>query len=736
MKQTLALIGLLVAPLFSEAQQCTVHETRIPADIPVPNAQATASTFQQFSWESFLGLNAAEVGGPPADVPAQAPLWHAWSSTVDMLSCQGSPRPAGCSCPGGDCGESGTRYFPAACRGIDDFENYRVLQQRGRFDNSFLEADVAGLTNSPVTDRFGNFLRYEILVSPATYADVLDKGLWSQSVLDENEDELVFKCSDPAYTGGDPAEPGMGDMVLKLAWMDVEGEAGATLNLNHYFTEDLLVYTPGYRSSDGVERCELRTMAMVGMHIAHKTLRQPNWIWSTFEHRDAAPNCTDEMPDPGDPQTNMSCPPSVPRDYTLYGMQCNDGDAACAACNVTPAGNDEADRCRNPTTPELEGWCLDQPPAAEQGTSRLCRHVPVLRPVLTNLPAPIPDPLPDNYPQAAAWNQACVNELELGGHLPWSRYLLISGQWLGASALPPEPAPPAMLECDTVADDIFSGIVNAGAIEPKVQTRSGDMRPFLGNITMESYGKSNCIGCHSRAAIENAGGESYTTDLMYFPSIQVARQSGNFLTHMASEPASYCDLPDNPAVLEFDIAAAVANAVVVEQSMNLLLGIELPEALPAPAVSAREPDNPGQPWMPGGEVVNLLPDETCTAGDCPVDRLYPSGPRQVWRQYRSMPAISIDPDRSAIAARIVIAFDGLTCADVDPLDIRLWVSDDSQARYANQVDGDYLDRTLFLLPQPPAPASALPTVTALGPRSLAILITLTLAVGLWFGRRA
>lgn len=725
-----ALIAFWAFPFATLAQVCSVDQTRLPADIPVPNDEATAATFQQFGWDSFLALNAAEVGGPPADAVTQDPLWRSWSSAVDMLSCQGSPTPAGCDCEGDDCSQPGARFYPTACRAVPGYENYRVLQQRGPLDDLFLEAEVGELSNSPVLDRFGNFLKYEILMSPATYANVTSSGLWDQEVLQETSADLVFNCGNSAYTGGDPAHPDMGDIVLKLAWMQADGEAGAGLDLDAYYTEDLLVYTPAYRASDGVERCTLRTMALGGMHIAHKTLRQPNWVWATFEHRDIAPNCTDAMTNPGDTETNMSCPTAVEQEFGLYGSRCNDGDPACAPCNVTPASNDPGDLCRNPTTPELEGWCLDQPPAAESGTSKLCRHVAVEPPEIENVPAPIP--AAENYPEAAALNQACANALVQGGHAPWSHYMMISSQWLRADVLPPETEP---LTCDTVADDIFFGIVNAQAIEPKVATRGGAMRPFLGNITMESYGKSNCIGCHSRARVENSEGDAFNSDFMYFLSLNVAAHDTNFMTWDSAEPTSTCQAPGDPAIVEFDLTAGAANALVAEQAIEMLVGLEFPEDLPDPVISPRDAMDPSMPWVQGENEIMLEPDESCTAGMCQVDTIFPPRPGQRWRQYRSDPAVSIGPETPDLATRLVVEFENLTCEDIDPLDLRIWVSDNSQTAFANQVDGDYLDLTMFLLPEPPPEEIEYHAVPALNRFAILALVLTILGVGIWESRR-
>lgn len=739
MKYLLTIFALLLAlPLSPDAlaQQCTVETTRIPADIPLPNAEATPSTFQQFSWDSFLGLNAAEVGGPPAATPAQDPMWREWSSVVDMLSCQVSPTPAGCECVDGDCDQSGARFYPASCRGIPGYQDYRVLAQRGKYDDSFLQASVGGVTNHPVVDRFGNFLKYEILVSPVGYATVMDEALWDAEVLDAREDDLNFACGTADYTGGDPAHPDMGDITLKVAWMDVDDEVGDALDLSDYYTEKLLIHTPAYRTQDGVERCELRNMAMVGLHIVHKTLRQPGRIWSTFEHRDLAPNCEDRMPGAGNVETNMSCPDSVDREFNFYGTQCNDDDPTCSSCNISPAHNDPLDVCRNPTTPELEGWCLDQEPAAAGGTSKLCRHVAVEPPIIDNVPAPLPNPLPENYPQAAVWNQACVNELVAGDHGPWSNYMLISGQWLNSELLGPEPEPPATLECINVVDEIFFGIVNAEAIEPKVLTSNKLLKPFLGNITMESYGKSNCIGCHSRGVIDTSNGDNYNLDFSYYPSVNVFLQDGHFMTHMAGEPEIMCEHPDAPGTIRFDLTGGAAGTVTTKQQIELLVGIEFPEEFPDPQVFANDFVDPLLPWTHAGVSTLLLQDASCTSGNCEVDSIFPSEPGRRWYQMQATPNLTIDPDYPEFATRVTLEFGSMRCGDLDDMNLRLWISDTSQLTYANQVDGDFLDRILDLLPGiPPWIDYEAVQVPTLGRSGLAMLVLVLLAFGLWQVRR-
>ena len=51
----------------------------------------------------------------------------------------------------------------------------------------------------------------------------------------------------------------------------------------------------------------------------------------------------------------------------------------------------------------------------------------------------------------------------------------------------------------------------------------GKEKPFLANTTMESYERSNCMGCHakSKAGGSSEGGD-YSTDFMYWLKYEVA----------------------------------------------------------------------------------------------------------------------------------------------------------------------------------------------------------------------
>ncbi len=472
-------------------EECGV-EYDLPADIPVALSNATQSTFDEYSWRSFLALNAPEVGGRVSldgDNPTQV---SAWSSTVDLIECNLSPD--GCICPDGDCQNPGSRHYPDECRDIPGFERYRVLSGIDKADDSFLEAETGGLSNSPVLDANGRFLRYEILVAPATYRHIVENRLYDWSTLTAQTSNLLLPCGVADYTGGDPANPGMGALVVKHAWMD-----GALADAR-YHQEQVLVYDPEYRTSNGEATCDLRTMSLVGMHIGHKTVKQPTWLWSTFEHVRNAPDCAG-LPPTGQQEAvvNTACPSNRTQDYNFAPRLC-DGDR-CATCNATPQSNAPEGSCLVPgTTSTDDGWCLDLAPNPTQGLSQLCTQVPVA----------------DNYPDAARWNAVC--QATLGDGSVWSQYELVSTQNYVFDSEP--------TTCQNVVAETST---TEGRTKQRPQIGisadpdDGDAvstRPWLGNTSMESYERSNCTACHAKADLQTDSDLEINTDYMYFLAVE------------------------------------------------------------------------------------------------------------------------------------------------------------------------------------------------------------------------
>jgi hypothetical protein len=442
-----------------------------------------------YSWQLFLALNAPGVG---QSVSTTGDNWTQWggsasqpittshpgfSSTDDLLQ-----QVTSTSVPA-----YGAHYYPHACTQIPGYQSYRVVDELDKVDDSFFEASVGSLSTSPAIATNSSFIRYEILISPVTYGTIVKNQWYLTSVLNAQTSSLSFPCGTESGGGrtASPADEGVGPITIKNAWMDASG-----IDASDYHTEKLLVFSPAEENNSRQDTCELKTMALVGMHIAHKTAQQPGWTWSTFEHRANAPDCTNTPPPP-DPQKktpvsqNMACP-SAGGTYNFFPQ--NTGNPSYQTCNTTPAGNAP----QNSTCDD--GFCADLQPNAAAGYSRLCRQVP----------------LQANYPTAYAQTQACNTATKSG---VWSNYSLVSTQWFTTFSSAQKST------CQNVATTV-SPLTNSQSFAPQVKMSDGKtFIPYLANTALESYERSVCLGCHQGAAVTKGG--TISTDLMYFLQLEV-----------------------------------------------------------------------------------------------------------------------------------------------------------------------------------------------------------------------
>lgn len=483
----LVLTAALAVPAGRAAAQCDVSYN-LPGDIgDFGNDPPDQENLDTYSWQLFLALNAPAVGQSVSTTGDNRTLWGGsvatpittsdpgFSSTDDLLLAATAT-----STP-----DYGVHYYPSACTSIQNYQSYRVLDEIAKVDDSFFEATKQGLSASPVIATNGTFLRYEILISEVTFDTIVDNQWYLSSVLDAQTASLSFPCG--TYSSGgstaSPSDTGVGAITIKNAWMNAEG-----LDSSSYHMEKLLLFTPAAQNASGKDTCELTTMALVGQHIAHKTTQQGAWTWSTFEHAANAPDCTSTPPaeinsQQNDPSTGC---PTTGGTYNLFPASTS--DTRFASCNATPATNG--------TTSCDDSWCVDQAPNSTGGYSRLCRQLA----------------LQANYPSAYAQSESCASAL---GSSVWSNYVLISTQWF--TGFTADQKKTCANYATTVAP--FSA---SDQYAPQVKLVSSDGTrtvPYLANTSMESYERSNCMGCHTNALVNKNG--SVSTDLMYFMMLEV-----------------------------------------------------------------------------------------------------------------------------------------------------------------------------------------------------------------------
>jgi hypothetical protein len=139
--------------------------------------------------------------------------------------------------------------------------------------------DILDATQQPLTDQNGRFVRYTINIGPDEYQYIMEKNLWTKAGQQATGD-LNFT----------PGAAGLGAMEFKAAWKVL----GANDDPTHFFTQQAIVYNDEDGSpSPGPNPV---TVGLVGLHITHKTARQQQWLWSTFEQIENSksfsnPNC-------------------------------------------------------------------------------------------------------------------------------------------------------------------------------------------------------------------------------------------------------------------------------------------------------------------------------------------------------------------------------------------------------------------------------------------------------------
>jgi len=126
----------------------------------------------------------------------------------------------------------------------------------------------------------------------------------------------------------------------------------------------------------------MKTMGLVGLHIAHKTNTASQWLWSTFEHVDNAPTDADLKSG------------KLKAKYNYYNPKCN--AASCPPNQI--------------------------PPRPWDPTKVSAFHSQVVRMNLFNLPI---------YAQSASARNANARKLLLGvsPKSVWANYELISTMW-------------------------------------------------------------------------------------------------------------------------------------------------------------------------------------------------------------------------------------------------------------------------------------------------------------------
>jgi len=242
----------------------------MPADVCIPDGFTGIALdyFDDYSWRAFAALVwpaspahrgvAASTRGIATPGPrvfeTYKPLWEIFHGDGSAPQQLFDRYDAAKFSPCGAHTKSGDVVIGSAS-GIDD------IGQAG-----------IGVLDPPVVAQNGRYVRTLTLFNQVAFDYIVENRFFLQSEL-------------PPVPSPRPAEPVIdfpnGSIAVKSAWIDIT-------DLPPALGKRLYSRTALVKRATGGD-CTRTTMGLIGLHIAQKTASRPQWIWSSFEQKDAVP---------------------------------------------------------------------------------------------------------------------------------------------------------------------------------------------------------------------------------------------------------------------------------------------------------------------------------------------------------------------------------------------------------------------------------------------------------------
>lgn len=194
-----------------------------------------------------------------------------------------------------------------------------------------------------LADQNGNLIYYEIKLNQDEFNFIVDNGFYNADVQLKTAQNGVNPTKGGAYqvklpsgcnSGNCPnnGQPIMGAIELKAAWRILTDPK----QYGRYLTSQAVLVSPS-------GACSNATMGLVGLHIIHKTVSQPQFIWATFEQIDNLPatfsnpacQCQTTIPNScvqggsslyqncvANQQQGQTCTPNTPPPYNTTSATC------------------------------------------------------------------------------------------------------------------------------------------------------------------------------------------------------------------------------------------------------------------------------------------------------------------------------------------------------------------------------------------------------------------------------
>jgi hypothetical protein len=320
MKQLLIVMALVTIIFFTNTiftlSGCT-NKTEDKSGNSISNAYAILPTdlaamkqadANLFSWQSFIAVNW------PADINTCSPdtsngsnilsgkgpvVWETYLTSDQVFVTAPAVPETWCTA------SKTSNHFKSLPQKVQELANktgvYRFIYRTSKSPHG-LDQAVGG----PLVDQNGRFVRYEVRINQDEYNYIIKNSLW-----DTAGQRKFSKTSTVSFPAGPSANYGpVGAMEFKAAWKIL----GKGDDFSRFYKIKAIVYNDD--SEDPSPGENPVTLGLVGLHIAHKTATQGDWVWSTFEQVD---NLTQSFYNPN----CKTCPVNQP----LQGSNFNELDS-------------------------------------------------------------------------------------------------------------------------------------------------------------------------------------------------------------------------------------------------------------------------------------------------------------------------------------------------------------------------------------------------------------------------
>lgn len=407
--------------------------------IPGDSVVADQSSLNCFAWQEFIGLNwptrkgvsAANFGEPNDYAPV---VFETYKTNHDLFNYSGD-KPPEWDAPSQHSNDSGLRK----------------MNRTSKFDAKFDDGDIeeafpfkpAG--QAWLADKKGNLVWYEVLMNKPEYDYFYQNEFYSSA----NQYKAATAGKHIDLPKGDISGK-IGAMELKAAWLTVTDPNDS--KWQRYKLTKAQFCTDKYT-------CTQSVVALVGLHIIHKTASQPSWIWATFEHIDNAPDISEVN---GGTETDR---------YNFYDKACEEKAIPASCVDGVP---DQNTSCVKNTHPAYSLTLSGGKPIGD------CQPYPIQ--VVREYA--IPD---TNENPVMAINQAAQNLIkQSNADSVYQYYQLVNVMWN-----------------DSTIDENKGKELPLNALSETAFRPNPNAFP-VANTTMETYIQNTaCIECHSGATIAN-----------------------------------------------------------------------------------------------------------------------------------------------------------------------------------------------------------------------------------------